>query len=44
MKKFIFIAMMLLSLGVNAQTMEKDYVNYLLDSEKMVNKKYDMLS
>jgi len=42
MKKIIFIVMMLLGLGVNAQTMEKDYVNYLLDSEKVVNKKYDL--
>jgi len=42
MKKFIFIVMMLLGLGVNAQTMEKDYVNYLLDSERMVPKKPQM--
>ena len=42
MRKIIFIAMMLLGLGVNAQTMEKGYLNHLLDSEKMVNKKYDM--
>lgn len=42
MKKIIFIVMMLLGLGVNAQTMEKDYVNYLLDSEKVANKKYDL--
>jgi hypothetical protein len=42
MKKIIFIAMMLLGLGVNAQTMEKGYLSHLLDSEKMVNTKYDM--
>ena len=42
MKKIIFIAMMLLGLGVNAQTMEKGYLNHLLDSEKTVDKKYDM--
>jgi len=42
MKKIIFIVMMLLGLGVNAQTMEKDYLNFLLDSEKVVNKKYEL--
>lgn len=39
MKKIIFIVMMLLGLGANAQTMEKSYLNHLLDSERMVPKK-----
>jgi hypothetical protein len=39
MKKIIFIVMMLLGLGVNAQTMEKGYLNHLLDSEQMAPKK-----
>ena len=44
MKKIIFIVMMLLSLGVNAQTMEKDYVNYLLDKEKVQNNRTELFT
>jgi thioredoxin-related protein len=44
MKKFIFIVMMLLGLGVNAQTMEKDYVNYLLDLEKVQDKRTQLFT
>ena len=44
MKKIIFIVMMLLGLGVNAQTMEKDYVNYLLDKEKVQNKRTELFT
>jgi hypothetical protein len=44
MKKIIFIAMMLLGLGVNAQTMEKDYVNYLLDLEKVQDKRTQLFT
>jgi hypothetical protein len=44
MKKIIFIVMMLLGLGVNAQTMEKDYVNYLLDNEKVQNKRTELFT
>jgi thioredoxin-related protein len=44
MKKFIFIVMMLFSLGVNAQTMEKDYVNYLLDKEKVQDKRTQLFT
>jgi hypothetical protein len=42
MKKIIFIIMMLLGLGVNAQTMEKGYLNHLLDSQETVNKKFEL--
>jgi len=31
-----------LGLGVNAQTMEKGYLNHLLDSQEMVNRKFEM--
>lgn len=34
--------MMLLGLGVNAQTMEKSYLNHLLDSQEMVNRKIEL--
>lgn len=44
MKKIVFIAMMLLGLGVNAQTMEKDYVNYLLDKEQVQNKRTELFT
>jgi hypothetical protein len=44
MKKIIFIVMMLLGLGVNAQTMEKDYVNYLLDKEQVQNKRTELFT
>jgi hypothetical protein len=44
MKKIIFIVMMLLSLGINAQTMEKDYVNYLLDLEKVQDKRTQLFT
>jgi hypothetical protein len=44
MKKIIFIVMMLLGLGVNAQTMEKDYVNYLLDLEKVQDKRTQLFT
>ena len=36
--------MMLLGLGVNAQTMEKDYVNYLLDLEKVRDKRTQLFT
>ena len=36
--------MMLLSLGVNSQTMEKDYVNYLLDLEKVQDKRTQLFT
>jgi hypothetical protein len=36
--------MMLLGLGVNAQTMEKDYVNYLLDLEKVQDKRTQLFT
>jgi hypothetical protein len=42
MKKIIFIIMMLLGFGVNAQTMEKGYLNHLLDSQEMINRKFEM--
>jgi hypothetical protein len=44
MKKIIFIVMMLLGFGVNAQTMEKDYVNYLLDLEKVQDKRTQLFT
>lgn len=44
MKKIIFIVMMLFGLGVNAQTMEKDYVNYLLDKEQVQNKRTELFT
>ena len=34
--------MMLLGFGVNAQTMEKGYLNHLLDSQEMINRKFEM--
>jgi len=34
--------MMLLVLGVNTQTMEKGYLNHLLDSQEMVNRKIEL--
>ncbi len=44
MKKIIFILMMLLGLRVNGQTMEKDYVNYLLDKEQVQNKRTELFT
>jgi len=44
MKKIIFIAMMLLGFEVNAQTMEKGYLNHLLDSEQVMDKRTQLFS
>jgi hypothetical protein len=33
-----------MGLGVNAQTMEKDYVNYLLDLEKVQDKRTQLFT
>jgi len=35
MKKLIFIVIMMLGFDVNSQTMEKSYLNHLLDMEKV---------
>ena len=35
MKKIIFIVIMMLGFDVNSQTMEKSYLNHLLDMEKV---------
>ena len=35
MKKLITIGLVLFGLNINAQTMEKEYVNHLLDSQKV---------
>ena len=35
MKKLIFIVIMILGFDVNSQTMEKSYLNHLLDMEKV---------
>jgi len=39
MKNLFIIAMVLFGLNLNAQTMEKEYVNHLLDTEKVENLK-----
>lgn len=46
MKKFIFIPIFILwvSIRSSSQTMEKDYVNYLLDMEKVQNKRTELFT
>ena len=46
MKKFIFIPIFILWVSIRSysQTMEKDYVNYLMDMEKVQNKRTELFT
>lgn len=42
MKKLLLIILFFLSINLHGQTMEKEYLIHLLDSQEVVNKKYDL--